>query len=680
MLLRLNIELRRDWVLDHRSDDVLPVKALAEEIVKKLGCKVGDESLMDFTIELETQDDPKAVKGEIMEIFSAKYGDGAKDAITVSVLGEGEDEQQPQKKDSADERHTGERTQQGTTDKSFESPRERRNEDDDEDELTPEKALESIKALAGAEELVRLANELIRIAPEAKTRGLEGVLLSRTYLFSVSDGCGFSTATQRLTALMRSLGLGVGDRVREYVLPPRTDKPDQLDAIISKLLSPNSSTKRAVFALDISEWMNRTDSVEFKALLKAIESNKNCIVVFFRIPFVERELVEHIGASLNDILTTKLVSFPPASREQMLEFAVNELKQRGFSVRKAALDPLWLRITEEKSDGRFYGIKTVKKVVDELIYAKLLKNADSKKGSDVITENDAMKLCRSKSQAYKSGQQMLDELVGNEAIKTQVNEIVAQIQLARLANEDTPSIHMRFVGNPGTGKTTVARIVGKILKEKGILRIGNFIECHGRDLCGRYVGETAPKTASICRDAYGSVLFIDEAYSLFRGGESSSADYGQEALDTLIAEMENHRDDFVVIMAGYTDDMEKLMEGNRGLRSRMPYTVEFPNFSREQLYEIFLTMLNSNIKSEDAIKDCAKTYFDTLPEDLINSKEFSNGRFVRNLYERIWAKAALRCQLAGQKEVVMTAKDFEMATADKEFSIDLPKKSKFGFY
>ena len=154
---------------------------------------------------------------------------------------------------------------------------------------------------------------------------------------------------------------------------------------------------------------------------------------------------------------------------------------------------------------------------------------------------------------------------------------------------ERPCIHMRFVGNPGTGKTTVARIIGKILKEKGVLRIGNFYEYAGRDFCGRYVGETAPKTASICRDAYGSVLFIDEAYSLYRG-DDNSRDYGREALDTLIAEMENHRNDFVVIMAGYTDDMDKLMAGNMGLASRMPYTIEFPNFTREQLYEIFESM------------------------------------------------------------------------------------------
>ncbi|MCH5351294.1 MAG: AAA family ATPase, partial [Clostridiales bacterium] len=181
----------------------------------------------------------------------------------------------------------------------------------------------------------------------------------------------------------------------------------------------------------------------------------------------------------------------------------------------------------------------------------------------------------------------------------------------------------------GTGKTTVARIIGKLLKEKGILRVGAFFEYAGRDFCGRYIGETAPKTSSICRDAYGSVLFIDEAYSLYRG-DGDTKDFGREAIDTLIAEMENHRDDFIVIMAGYTDDMDKLMSGNYGLKSRMPYTIEFPNFTREQLYDIYVSMAKGNFKCDPGLFDSARNFFMNLSEDFITAKEFPNARYVRN--------------------------------------------------
>jgi SpoVK/Ycf46/Vps4 family AAA+-type ATPase len=164
-----------------------------------------------------------------------------------------------------------------------------------------------------------------------------------------------------------------------------------------------------------------------------------------------------------------------------------------------------------------------------------------------------------------SAAERLSRMIGVDKIRERLYEIIGQIEFARQnQGVNAPAMHMRFVGNPGTGKTTIARIVGQLLKERKILSRGYFFEHNGGDFLGMYVGHTAPKTLALCRDAYGSVLFIDEAYTLADANYSDGG-YAKEAVDTLIAQMENHREDLVVIMAGYPNEMARLMNMNPGL-------------------------------------------------------------------------------------------------------------------
>jgi SpoVK/Ycf46/Vps4 family AAA+-type ATPase len=216
------------------------------------------------------------------------------------------------------------------------------------------------------------------------------------------------------------------------------------------------------------------------------------------------------------------------------------------------------------------------------------------------------------------------------------------------------------------------------MREEGILRKGAFFEYSGRDLVAEYVGQTSVKTATICRDSYGSVLFIDEAYALYDDSHTNN-DFGREAITTLISEMENHRDDMLVVMAGYTDEMETLMKANPGIRSRMPVILHFPNYTKRQLFDIFMLMVRKHFMYDVGLEEEAHKYFEALSEQYMQSKEFANARFVRNLYERTWSKAALRCSLAGKSQIVLMKEDFIAASGEKEFNEKIEVKKVVGF-
>lgn len=528
-----------------------------------------------------------------------------------------------------------------------------------------------------------LIHELVTVAPQLKANGCMDVMTNRGYIFSIDDGCGLTTACTTLCGAMKDLGIMNLGKNALYELPVEIPKNDheapfaKCEATIAEILTAAHGKPRA-FCFDISEWMSQLDGADFRKVLAKAGALMDDHLVIFRVPFVNKEVLLKIDRSLNDMFSFRTISFEPLTNEETKSLAEKEFARHGFNVARGAWSTFFDKVAEEKSDGRYYGVKTVKKIVCDVLYEKNLKNARLKKNDLTVGKKDFAAVCYSTVTNSVTGMQMLDELVGDD-LKNKIREIISQIEFARsTANGEPPCIHMRFVGNPGTGKTTVARIIGRILKEKGLLRLGNFYEYSGRDLCGQYIGSTAPKTAGICRDAYGSVLFIDEAYSLYNS-HTDSKDYGREALDTLIAEMENHRDDLLVIMAGYTDEMDKLMEGNAGLKSRMPYTIEFPNFSREQLFDIFKSMVSKNFGCDDKLLPAAKEFFDSVPDNVLNAKDFSNARFVRNLYERTWAKAALRVQLARAKTLVLTKDDFDRAVCEKDFSFPEKKKNRIGF-
>ena len=433
---------------------------------------------------------------------------------------------------------------------------------------------------------------------------------------------------------------------------------------------------RAILCLDIGAWQDSLATSAVKSFLRRLNAAAGSFTIVFRLPFVDARCLSSVRMALTDILNVRPLVAPPVPLSDLTEYAKSKLAQHAFSMDADAFPAFERWILGEKSDDSFFGYRTIDKMVDRLVYDKALANARS--GKDGLDRHVApADLAAYSDTPAEDGdpEAELEALVGLGEVKAKIREIVNQIKFQRemTAKGRTvgrPAIHMMFTGNPGTGKTTVARLVARILKKEGILRKGHLLEVKGRDFCGEYIGTTAPKTSAICRDAYGSVLFIDEAYSLFRGDRSDplNRDYGPEALDTLVAEMENHRDDLCVIMAGYTDEMAEMLSGNIGMRDRIPFTVEFPNYGRDDLVRIFSFMARNSFECDPSLEPALRQFFDSIPDDVFRSKEFSNARFVRNLYERTWAKAACRARLAdGGNDIRLLASDLKGAAQDREF-------------
>ena len=265
----------------------------------------------------------------------------------------------------------------------------------------------------------------------------------------------------------------------------------------------------------------------------------------------------------------------------------------------------------------------------------------------------------------KTGLEELNDLIGLEDIKRQINKIVAftKMQKAMSAGGSKGikniNMNMIFSGAPGTAKTTVARIVAKILKEYGILSKGDLVEVGRADLVAKYIGQTAPRVKEIFKRAKGNLLFIDEAYALAEGGDR---DYGDEAIATIVQEMENNRDDLVVIFAGYEDKMEEFVSKNPGLRSRIPFVIKFEDYSADELTQIAKS--EASKKGFNITKDAEKKIKDICALARENC-EFGNGRFSRNLVESAMMTYAMRVygnSTAGFKDenCVLIAEDFEL--------------------
>ena len=265
-------------------------------------------------------------------------------------------------------------------------------------------------------------------------------------------------------------------------------------------------------------------------------------------------------------------------------------------------------------------------------------------GADKL--DDDAKVDLAEEFAASNVQEVIDkldrELVGLVPVKTRIREIAALLLVERLRQRfglsaETPTLHMSFTGNPGTGKTTVAMRMAEILHRLSFVREGHMVAVTRDDLVGQYIGHTAPKTREAIRKAMGGVLFIDEAYYLYK--PENERDYGQESIEILLQVMENNRDDLVVVLAGYKDKMDRFFESNPGMRSRIGHHLDFPDYSSGELKAIADLMLREqNYRLSESAELALQDYIPLR----MKLRHFSNARSIRNALDRARLRQAAR--------------------------------------
>ena len=379
------------------------------------------------------------------------------------------------------------------------------------------------------------------------------------------------------------------------------------------------------------------------------------------------------------------LDFPNYSRSELKDITELFLKNRNYTIGSAALERI-LDITDVKrKEPNFANAREIRNIVDQVIMCQNLRTAGT--GDRELGIVDVNKYIRDaninlpttnegRSPKILTGEEELDRLVGLYGVKRMIKKIKAYAK--RNKDESDFNLHMCFTGNPGTGKTEVARILSRILYDAGVLAEAKLVETDGRGLLGKFVGETGPKTEAKINDAMGGVLFIDEAYSLTGSNtvNGGATNYGDEAISVLLKEMEDRRGQFCVILAGYKDEMKNMLSTNPGFESRIQFTLEFPDYTREELGEIARAFLK---KKKYDIKDAALEKILDITDYFRNQPNFANARTVRNVLDQVLMCQNLRTEDKPDDHTVILS-DVEDYMSDE--GIDLNKSAgvrKIGF-
>ena len=568
--------------------------------------------------------------------------------------------------------------------------------------------LESMTGLSAVKQQVKTQIARIRVEQMAREKGLtsgRGEAPSRHMVFTGNPGTGKTTVARLIGRIYGALGVlprgdvfvecSRTDLVAEYVGQTAKQTQRKVDEAMGGILFVDEA-----YSLYRDEDNKDFGREAIDTLIQAMENHRDeLIVILAGYTKPMHFMLQHANPGLKSRVRTE-IRFDDYSPTELFSIFESMLTRQGKHLASDARDEAMETLARQAKDPDFGNARGVRNLVDTIQEKLQLRLAGMRDFSEedyctVQLEDIRAADSAGKVASRKTLQELLaelDGLVGLESAKEEVRKRVAAIQVEELAKKagvrntkGAVSPHMVFTGNPGTGKTTVARLVGQIYAALGVLPKGNvFVECTRADLVGTHVGETAPMVQNKVQEAMGGVLFIDEAYSLYK--EDSGMDYGLEAIETLIQCMENNRGNLVVILAGYTDEMHKMLQhANPGLRSRIGAEVQFSDYTVPDFCNIFRSMLGEREMhlTEDVSEELLTELFTRCAED----PDFGNARGVRNTVDRVVDARNTRLFEQSVNGVELQKEDFETICAQDIRTVmdsiktppKAPNKNRIGF-